>query len=183
MGLINLLLFGVLNTVAILCLLRFVFQVAQVNTSNPLALSVKRFTDTILSAPRAVLPRGRYVDTASIFVSWLMLSILYGYFERDSATMIEKVIDSAWIGLTECIRYAIWIFGVSMVVTVILSWVSPNAASPYAQLAHQISQPILRPIQRFLPPLGGLDLSPALALFILVTFNTRLLPEIKGLVL
>ncbi|MOA18322.1 YGGT family protein [compost metagenome] len=45
----------------------------------------------------------------------------------------------------------------------ILSWVAPGSHNPGAQLVNQLCEPLLMPIRRILPNLGGLDISPIFA--------------------
>ncbi len=55
------------------------------------------------------------------------------------------------------------IFWVAMIVMVIVSWIAPNSHNPAAELAYQISEPVLAPFRRLVPNLGGLDISPIFA--------------------
>jgi YggT family protein len=50
-------------------------------------------------------------------------------------------------------------------VQVILSWVNPS--SPVTPVVTALTQPLLRPIQRVVPPIGMVDLSPLIALLLL----------------
>ena len=57
---------------------------------------------------------------------------------------------------------------VAMFGIVILSWVAPNSHHPGALLLHQLTQPLSSLVNRFLPPLGGLDFSPVVILLSIV---------------
>jgi YggT family protein len=59
------------------------------------------------------------------------------------------------------------IFFYALIISVILSWVAPGSHNPGAQLVNQITEPLLAPLRRILPNLGGLDISPILAFMIL----------------
>jgi YggT family protein len=61
-------------------------------------------------------------------------------------------------------------------VSAIFSWVNPYA--PLAAVFNAVSQPLLRPLQRFIPPLGGIDLSP-LALLLLLQIGLMLLERLR----
>jgi YggT family protein len=54
---------------------------------------------------------------------------------------------------------------VAILIYALLSWVAPGTHSPANDLLGRICEPILRPIRRVIPPVGGLDLS---ALFVLI---------------
>lgn len=51
----------------------------------------------------------------------------------------------------------------------VVSWVQPNPRNPIVELLHRMTEPVLRPIRRFLPPsrMGGIDVSPAVAIVLI----------------
>ena len=49
----------------------------------------------------------------------------------------------------------------------IASWIAPGGYNPVLNLLNQLTRPILRPVQRLIRPVSGLDLSPLVALIIL----------------
>lgn len=83
----------------------------------------------------------------------------------------------------------IWFFVVAMV---IFSWLqafnvintSNHFVSTIGTLLHQVTEPLLRPIRRFVPPLGGLDISPIILLIILyflqIFIRTSIAPAVIG---
>ena len=52
-------------------------------------------------------------------------------------------------------------------IRVILSWFPHNPYQPLIKLIYQISNPILIPIRNFVSPIGGIDISPIIAIFII----------------
>jgi YggT family protein len=52
-----------------------------------------------------------------------------------------------------------------VIVAALLSWINPHA--PLAPLFNQLAQPMLRPVQRLIPTIGGVDLSPLAVLLLL----------------
>ncbi len=61
----------------------------------------------------------------------------------------------------------IWSLNIAILARVILSWISPSGNDPVTPVLHQITEPILAPIRRFMPQLGMLDLTPMVALLLL----------------
>ena len=55
---------------------------------------------------------------------------------------------------------------------IIMSWISPAASDPISALLHQITEPILAPIRRIVPPLGMFDLTPMVAILLLYFIRT-----------
>ncbi len=56
-------------------------------------------------------------------------------------------------------------FSLVILVSVLLSWVSPSPYNPVVQTIYGISEPLLAPFRRIIPLIAGLDLSPLVALF------------------
>jgi YggT family protein len=61
------------------------------------------------------------------------------------------------IGLITFLLYA---FIIVVLVRVAFSWVSPHPTNAVSRLAVQITEPVLGPVRRLLPPMSGIDLSP-----------------------
>lgn len=59
------------------------------------------------------------------------------------------------------------VFQVLILIRVVLSWVRPNPGNPLIRFLLEVTEPILAPFQRILPPMAGLDFSPILALITL----------------
>jgi YggT family protein len=91
------------------------------------------------------------------------------------ATFIEYIIDAL-------ISLAIW----AMVANAILSWLVAfdvvnmrnRAVYQIARMLDAVTRPILRPVQRVIPPLGGVDISPVIVIIVLVGVQRYLLPLI-----
>jgi YggT family protein len=54
----------------------------------------------------------------------------------------------------------IWLFVIVVLVRVAFSWLSPMATNPVSRFAFLITEPVLAPVRRLLPPVSGMDLSP-----------------------
>ncbi|MCI5114320.1 MAG: YggT family protein [Candidatus Electrothrix sp. AW2] len=50
----------------------------------------------------------------------------------------------------------------------IISWVNPDPYNPIVRFLIQATDPLLEKIRRYIPPMGGLDLSPIILIFALV---------------
>ena len=70
----------------------------------------------------------------------------------------------------------LFIFLVVLIVWVVLSWlIAFNVVNPYNQfvrslwdLFHKVTEPLLRPIRRFLPDMGGIDIAPVILILVLI---------------
>jgi YggT family protein len=53
----------------------------------------------------------------------------------------------------------------TLILEAVFSWVNPHA--PLAPFVRALNDPLLRPLRRIIPPLGGVDLSPLVLLILL----------------
>jgi YggT family protein len=55
-----------------------------------------------------------------------------------------------------------------ILIRVVFSWISPFPTNPVSRLAWQLTEPVLAPIRRALPPMSGIDLSPMLVWIVVI---------------
>lgn len=91
--------------------------------------------------------------------------------------------------LFACATVIDWVLTAYMwivIIRAVLSWVSPDPYNPIVRFIDNITEPVLRPIRRKLPALGGLDLSPMvvlLAIIFLKSFLVRTLFQFSGTII
>jgi YggT family protein len=162
--------FYLLKTVSHLYLLtilfRFVLQWVRADFYNPLSQFIVRATNPLVVPARRLLPSFGGVDVPTLvvlvllesLVTWLLLALVGGMVPAD---MFILYVALRLISLT------LWLYSIGIFVYVILSFFAQASYSPIAMLLGQVVGPILRPVRRVLPPIGGLDLSPLLVLIFL----------------
>ncbi|HTO19923.1 MAG TPA: YggT family protein [Pseudomonas sp.] len=147
----------------LIVLLRFVLQLVRADFYNPLSQFIVRATSPLLMPLRRVIPGFGGIDLASLVLALLvqlaLMLIVLALDGRIQWSLPELLVWSL-IGVTSLF---LKIFFFALIISVILSWVAPGTHNPAAQLVHQICEPLLAPIRRFLPNLGGLDISPIFA--------------------
>jgi len=60
----------------------------------------------------------------------------------------------------------VYIFGIAILA--IISWINPTGYNPIVGLLSQVTNPVMQPFRRILPPMSGLDLTPMFAFFALM---------------
>lgn len=72
------------------------------------------------------------------------------------------------------------IYGWIVVAAALITWVSPDPRNPVVQFLHKVTEPVLAPCRRLLPPskTGGLDISPMIVLIIIWI----VLPRVFGMI-
>lgn len=157
---------GDLFTVALL--LRVLMQAFRVPFRNPFAQFVVAFTDFAVRPMRRVVPGFWGLDWASLVLAflvqfgvvWVRLWLSDFPFALAGGSVWGVMLGLAGVRLVTLAVYLV--IGVTLVAAV-LSWVNPH--TPLMPVVHALSEPFLRPIRRFVPLVGGVDLSP-IVLFI-----------------
>jgi YggT family protein len=143
-------------------LLRFVMQAMRAPFRNPLGQAVMALTDWIVKPLRRVFPGYKGLDWASLIATvlfqflWLLaLRLVFGGFGFNGDGILFLVVRT----LFDLVEHVLWLFIVIVIVQAILSWVAPDG--PLSGLLNALTFPMLRPIRKVIPPIGGtLDLSP-----------------------
>lgn len=155
---------------SVLLLLRFLMQLNRVSFSNQIGTFVVQATNWLVKPLRRVIPGVMGLDLASLLPVWLLqcLLLVVIYLLRGGGVVTEEAalaLFIAWRGVLATLRIAIWVFIGALFLQAVLSWVNPF--SPLGRPVAELTRPILRPIQRFLPLIGNIDLSPLLAIVLL----------------
>jgi len=150
------------------CLLRLYMQYQRIPMSarsgNPLGRFVFALTDWIVLPLRRVLPAIGSLDTASLVAAFLLQLAEFGllWLLTGAVVGLFAVPILAGFGL---LRMAISGLTGLVIVYAVLSWVQTN--SVMADVLERLVAPLLQPIRRVLPLVGGIDLSPLVLLLIL----------------
>jgi len=157
----------VCDLLALAFLARFVLQWARLSFRNPLGRFVIAVTDWAVGPARRFIPGLFGLDLASLFLAWLAQCMYLGLV----AGLTGAVASPAMAGLVglaaaaAVLRLLIYLAMGVVIVAALLSWINPYSA--LAPLFNALSRPLLRPFQRLMPPIGGVDLSPIAQLLVL----------------
>jgi YggT family protein len=173
----------------LLVLLRFLLQMLRADFYNPVSQFIVKLTTYPLRMLRRVIPSVGGQDTAAIV---LCLVLIYGKFLLLRLLSIPAVqIGGVMAPLTgvsyagllvfciaDLIALILTVFLVAVIIQVILSWINPGQYNPVIGLVHKLSDPVLKPIRKLIPTLGGLDLSPLFATLLLLVAKMLIVPPI-----
>ena len=148
-------------------LLRFWMQAFRAPTRNPIAQFTMALTDWAVKPLRRVIPGLLNLDWASLVVAWafefllqFLLLLIAGGKPLDNPSVLSILL---FLSLVKMVRLSIYIFMGAIIIGAVLSWVQ-NAHHPFAPFFDALTRPFLRPLQRAIPPIGGVDITPVLAL-------------------
>ncbi len=156
--------------------LRAMLQWVRADIRNPLSQFILRITNPLVRPVRHVLPSTGQLDSASLLIALALQLITTTILVRFACVGSIDPLQIAWISLLQLVHLVLRIYFLVIIVYVILSWVSPAGTyNPAASLLSSIAEPVLAPLRRLIPPVGGLDLSPLFAI-IGIQALTMLLP-------
>lgn len=144
-------------------LLRFILQQVGADFYNPISQFVVKATQPLVSVARRFIPSIKKVDTATLVLVLLLIVIKLMIL----LTIAGQAINGPYLlikGLYDLVSLSFDIFIVALFVQAILSWISPDPRHPVNSLLYHLTLPILRPIRRHVPAIGGIDLSTLIAL-------------------
>jgi YggT family protein len=174
--------YGVITVIVgviLLMLLRLLLNYADVNPFSWPALTVRRFSDPLVTPVRRALV-GFGVQPNITPLITILLVILVGWFVRQLAASILNTAAgvlfglkmSAFVALTGYLIYgALALYSLLIFIRIIFSWGMVRYANPLMRFLVNATDPLLIPLRRMIPPFGMFDLSPIVAFIILWLFQ------------
>ncbi len=138
-------------------LLRIWLQSARADFYNPFSQFVVKATNPVIIPLRRFLPSLGPIDTASLIFAFAICVLhvaIVQLLQLGQVLYIYLPLSALVLLITEALQLAFWI----LVIRALLSWFS-QGRNPMELVMHQLTEPLLRPVRRVVPVMGGLDLS------------------------
>ena len=145
-------------------LTRFNFQWLRVSFRNQVGEFVLATTNAMVIPLRRFIPGLAGLDLTTLLLAWL-LQMLSIWLQATILGADPGFAVLAAVAAVDLLRYSLYILVFAILVQVLFSWINPYA--PMAPVFNAITAPFLRPLRRFIPPLGGVDLTPLVLLIII----------------
>ena len=148
-------------------LVRFWMQALRASARNPIAQFTMALTDWAVKPLRRIVPGLFNLDWASLIVAFvfefilqlLLLLVAGGSVVDNPAGVLPVLLFLAFVKL---IRLSVYVFMGAILIQAVLSWVNPY--HPVAPFFEALTRPFLKPVQKAIPPIGGVDITPVLVL-------------------
>ena len=144
-------------------ILRLILQWVRADFYNPLSQFLVKITSPLLVPLRRVIPSIGRLDTAAVVLALAL--------EVTSLFIISQInsLSLAWpqlilLAITKLLMAVLWLYFFLILAVVILSWVGGQLRHPIIPLMYQLTEPVLRPLRKLIPPIAGMDLSPLFAI-------------------
>ena len=161
-------------------LLRFLLQWANAEFYNPISQFLVKITHPPIKVLRRFVPAIGKIDTASLVLLLLLqmtsdffILLLKGIAINPGALII--------LSATQLISLVLNVFIFAVFARALLSWVNPGTFSAASSILRSLTEPLLDTCRKFIPDLGGIDLSPLAALLLLQLAKMMILPPLHQL--
>ncbi|MCP3427936.1 YggT family protein [Opacimonas viscosa] len=166
------------NLYLMVVLLRLWLQYVRADFYNPFSQFVVKATQPVVAPLRRVIPALGKLDTATLILALVVaiakIAIISTLFSNGPFNPLAVLIIGSITLLKQFLSLVFWM----LILRAILSWVS-QGGNPFELVIAQLTEPLLAPIRKVIPPLGGLDLSVLIAI-IALQFIQLLLQDFIG---
>lgn len=163
----------------LILLLRLWLPLLRANFRNPIAQGVLRYTSPlVVPVRRFVAPIGR-VDTATVLVALVVqmlanaLVMLIGIGIGASDRIPANFLAFTGSALVDLALLSVYLFIIAIVIRIIFSYMGRNYGPP-AEMLNALTEPLMKPVRRVIPPLGVIDLSTYITFVLLMALSMAL---------
>lgn len=150
-------------------LLRVLLQWVRAPARNQLSEFVRAVTDFLVRPGRRVIPGLWGIDLATLLIAWLvtmlqlwLVLLVKGYDPGNASGLAFAVV--AALALINIARLTVYVIMIAVIVQAVLSWTNPHSEA--GPLLGSVTRPFLQPLQKRVPTIANVDLSPLLVLLI-----------------
>lgn len=166
--------------------LRFLMQTVRADYYNPISQFVVKASNPLLVPLRRLIPGFMGQDMAALVLCWLLLICKLFLFKfmglgalsiAGAGINIAHVSDLSILSLAAVDLLALFINIIffAIIIMAVISWINPGNYNPVNTLLSNLTEPFVAPVRRFVPAVGGLDLSPLVVLVLIQLLKILLL--------
>lgn len=150
--------------------LRIALPLVRAPFSDPLVGWVYSVTNPLLRPLERYIPRWRNFSIAAALLLWLVATLEFVFLLRFNGN------PGFWPvgGLLNAIGFATGFLIALIILSALFTLFQPRAGSSFVFLTDRLASPLVRRVRRYLPPVGPFDLSPAVAVFLLLILRLLL---------
>ncbi len=148
---------------AAVLLIRLLLQWVRADFYNPISQFIVKITNPLVKPLRRIVPGFGGIDLATLILAVLIIAI--------KVMAVYQTLNPLVIGLLatgQTLMLVISIFLYSIIIQAVLSWIHPDPHNPAVGLLNSLSWPVLKHFRKLIPPVSGMDISPILAIIVLM---------------
>ncbi|HEU4857184.1 MAG TPA: YggT family protein [Rhodanobacteraceae bacterium] len=147
---------------------RLLTEAVRADFYNPICQFLYRATNPVLTPLRRVLPTWRRINLAALVVAWV-LEVVKNFLLRFVAPDFwASNLGTLVLGFADLLNFFMIVYLIMIFAWALLSYVNIDARNPLVPLLGKIVDPVLKPLRKRVPLVGGFDLSPMLAILVIL---------------
>ena len=172
-GALELIVITICDLYIMIVVARFILQLVRADFYNPVSQFIVKATSPVLNPLRRMIPGFGGIDVASIvlFMVLVLIKLSLWLMINGYGLAVIASTDFLLLFMRSLANTIINFFLFCIFIMVILSWVAQGSYNPMADIMRQITEPVMAPARRLLPPIGGLDLSPMIMILLLMVIK------------
>lgn len=143
-------------------LMRMLLQLVRADFYNPISQFVVKLSNPLVLPLRRLVPPFRRLDLATLLLALALQCLgaaivlsLAGYSPPNVLVLL------VW-GSLGIVAIAVHFYYFAVLAMILVSWLAPHSRHPAIALLYQLTEPVMNPFRRLLPPMGAIDFSPIL---------------------
>jgi len=151
-----------LSLFLLVVMLRFLLQLVRADFYNPVSQFLVKVTNPLILPLRKLVPGLWGLDMAALLLLLLVqVAGIAAMLLINGVALPNPFLLLLWSVLGIAALLVNFYF-FALLAIIILSWVAPGSKNPVIYLLHQVTEPVMAPFRRLIPPMGGMDFSPIL---------------------
>ncbi|RPH26100.1 YggT family protein [Buttiauxella warmboldiae] len=151
-------------------LIRIWMQWSRCDFYNPFAQFIVKITQPVLGPLRRVIPSIGPIDTSSLLLAFILTTLKYPILLLIQVGALSLDPMNLLVGLLSLLKSAGTLVFWVIIIRSLMSWIS-QGRSPVEYLLMQLTEPMMAPIRRVIPAMGGIDFSAMVVILILYALN------------
>lgn len=167
----------------LMVMLRLVLQMVRADFYNPFSQFLVKATNPPLKPLRRLIPGWGGIDIASLVLLFTLqcLAIVIMSLLQGGALESISIAGLFMASIAKLVSLLLYIYFFSLIIIALLSWISTGGYNPVTALMSNITEPLLRPVRKLIPPIGMLDLSIFITILGLVVARMLIMPPLYAL--
>lgn len=165
--------------------LRLAMQWVRADFRNPIVQFIVTVTNPLVVPLQKVLAPMYKIDTATLVVYLLLQLAVIALLSSMTCVATPDVITLLWLAIIRGLRLILNIYFFVIFGYVLMSWIATGGYNPslamLSNMLRELAEPVLRPVQRLIPPIAGWDLSPIFLLIGLGAVTQMFVPWAREL--
>lgn len=167
---LNFLVKTVIDLYVTVLLLRIWMQWVRIDFYNSFSQFIVKFTQPVITPLRFIFPWTQLIDSASLFLAFLLLTIKYPLLLLIQGGTISLNPYNLLFGVISLVKSLGYLIFEVIIIRALVSWIRPGE-SPIDYVIYKLSEPLMEPVRRVIPAIGSIDFSAMAVILILYMIN------------